>query len=365
MLHRDVTFPSRSHPVWIGEGILSEGRCWPAPTGGSRIALICYDRALEPHLGAIETGLRHAGWEPQHLALEGSEALKNFEQIYPLYAEFLARGLQRSSLLVAAGGGTVGDAIGFLAASFLRGLPWVNVPSTLLAQVDSGLGGKTGVNHAAGKNLIGAIYQPMAVICELTLLAGISTRDRVSGLGEMLKYGLIADADFWFWLLENQSALLKGRPAPLEQAVARSLEIKARYVAADEQDLTGVRAELNFGHTFGHALEAVTGYGTLRHGEAVIYGMLLASWVSAQEGLLNSASAEAILSHLRSLPLPPLPALDAEALERALLQDKKSEGSAIACILLTSLGKATRRQLPVSKLVQAFAALPELLAGRA
>lgn len=363
MLHREVTFPSRSHSIWIGNGILTENRCWPAPTGGSRTALICYDRALHPHLEALKNGLRAAGWEPQSLALEGSEALKSFENIYPLYADFLNRGLQRTSLLVAAGGGTVGDAVGFLAASFLRGLPWVNVPSTLLAQVDSGLGGKTGVNHAAGKNLIGAIYQPSAVICELGFLAGISPRDRVSGLGEMLKYGLIADAEFWEWLLAHQEAVLRGDTHPLEEAVARSLEIKARYVAADEQDLSGIRAELNFGHTFGHALEAVTGYGALRHGEAVIYGMLLASWVSAQEGLLAPEVASQIQAHLRQLPLPRLPELAPSALEQALLQDKKSEGSSIACILLNQLGQATRKHLPAKKLVQAFEALPALLSG--
>ncbi|MEZ0374594.1 MAG: 3-dehydroquinate synthase, partial [Candidatus Sericytochromatia bacterium] len=251
-----VRLGERSHPVHVGQGLLARSDIWPVPRG-SRKALVCLDAHLAGQRDALLTSLSVAGWEPACEILTGSEALKDFQTLLPLYGSCLEHGLQRRSLLVAVGGGTIGDAVGFLAATYLRGIPWVSVPSTLLAQVDSGLGGKTGVNHPAGKNLIGAIWQPAAIVCDTDLLQGLGQRDLVSGLGEMLKYGLIADAGYWSWLKHNLPGILRREPELLAEGILCSLQIKARYVEADEPDLSGVRAALNFGHTFAHALEAV------------------------------------------------------------------------------------------------------------
>ena len=332
-----VELGPRSHPVYVGSGLLSRPQVWPTPQS-SRKALICLDRRLADRQPELLAGLGAAGWEPACELLDASESLKNFEALFPLYGRMLELGLQRRSLLVAAGGGTVGDSVGFLAASYLRGIPWVSVPSTLLAQVDSGLGGKTGVNHPAGKNLIGAIWQPAAIVCDTDLLRGLPAREFVSGLGEMLKYGLIADAEFWCWLKAQTPALLKGDPTALNEGIYRSLQIKARYVAADEPDLSGVRAALNFGHSFGHALEQCAGYGHFRHGEAVIWGMRLAARASKEIGWLAAAAEAEIQAVLAALALPPLPDLDPEALLQALAHDKKREGATVQTLLLRQIG---------------------------
>lgn len=338
----ELTLPEGVYPALIGQQLLARAGSWPA--GQQRKALVLIDAGVDaawPELQSqLRQGLQAAGWRPDCLPLPAGEDLKDFARLYPLYGELLQRGLQRRSLLVAVGGGTLGDAVGFLAATYLRGLDWVNVPSTLLAQVDSALGGKTGVNHPAGKNLIGAIYQPQRILCDTHLLQKLPARDWLSGYGEMLKYGLIHDESLWHWLLQHRSALLGGDASLLEEAVARSLAIKAHFVAQDVRDLTGVRAVLNFGHTFGHALEQVTGYGYYRHGEAVILGMYLAIQTSAAFGLLPAAKAQPLAEALAALPLPALPAeLNAAALLEVMRHDKKNDGEAIHCLLLRGIGQ--------------------------
>lgn len=341
-----VRLGERSHPVHVGQGLLADASVWPEPTA-SRKALLCLDAHLAEKRGPLLASLRAAGWEPECEILQGSEALKDFHTLFPLYGRMLEVGLQRRSLLVAVGGGTVGDAMGFLASTYLRGIAWVSVPSTLLAQVDSGLGGKTGVNHPAGKNLIGAIWQPAAIVCDTDLLKDLGDRDIYSGLGEMLKYGLIADAELWHWLKAHIPDLLARDSAALAEGIYRSLQIKARYVEADEPDLSGVRAVLNFGHTFGHALEAVAGYGAFRHGEAVAWGMKLAARASRRLGWLPVEQAAEIQQVLGDLPLPPLPDLDQAALLQALGHDKKREGGAVQTLLLKRIGEVATAAIEI------------------
>lgn len=345
--HFTVHLGARSHPVYVGQNLLASAEVWPQ--GAGRKALICLDSGLTHLQDSLVQSLQSAGWDVACELLKGSESLKDFQTLFPLYGKFLELGLQKRSLLVAVGGGTIGDAVGFLAASYLRGIPWVSVPTTLLAQVDSGLGGKTGVNHPAGKNLIGAIWQPSAIVCDTSLLDGLSLRDRVSGLGEMLKYGLIADKNLWQWLNQQREGILAGQNGLLDQAIGDSLRIKARYVEADEPDLSGVRAALNFGHTFGHALEAVSGYGAFRHGEAVIWGMRVAAYASHLHGWLSEDEAAEIEAALSALPLPPLPALSPEALLTALAKDKKSEGQTVATLLLRSIGQVDTFPVPLTE----------------
>lgn len=342
----NVALGDRSHPVHVGQGLLADPAVWPKPHNSHK-ALLCLDSRLAHRREALEASLRAAGWEAETEMLQASEALKDFHQLYPLYGRLLAAGLQRRSLLVAVGGGTVGDAMGFLAASYLRGIPWVSVPSTLLAQVDSGLGGKTGVNHPAGKNLIGAIWQPAAIVCDTELLQTLDDREIHSGLGEMLKYGLIDDAELWDWLGQNLPALLARDGGALAEGVYRSLRIKARYVAADEEDTRGIRAALNFGHTFGHAIEAVAGFGHFRHGEAVLWGMRLATRASVLRAGLPPEQAAAIEQTLARVPMPPLPPMALDALLEALGHDKKREGAAVQTLLLKRIGEVTTEGVPL------------------
>ena len=328
--------------VYVHNGAVAEARCWPEAPGPGTAAAVLVDQHLLhlfPELGThITTALSEQGWTPWLRPVEASEALKSMEAVFPLYGELLEQGIRRQGLLVAVGGGTVGDAMGFLAATYLRGIDWVNVPTTLLAQVDSSLGGKTGINHPAGKNLLGAIHQPRHLICDPGLLGALPRREWLSGLGEMLKYGLIHDARFWQQLVNDREALLAGAAAELSAAIARSLEIKAHYVERDERDLMGIRAALNFGHTFAHGLEAALGYGALRHGEAVIQGMILSIMLSQQEGLLPETRADEWLSVLQ--PLAPLSQEEVQAVPRkafltAMQKDKKNQDHRIQVLCIS------------------------------
>lgn len=337
--------------VSTGHQICQRSEVWPAPQGRNRQAVVCIDRAVFAAAPEIQMGLAAAGWQAEVIVLDAGESLKDFQQIYPLYGQFLELGLQRRSLVVAVGGGSLGDAVGFVAATYLRGLPWVNVPTTLLAQVDSCLGGKTGLNHVQGKNLIGAIYQPQAIVCDLDFLTGIPQREYYSGLGEMLKYGLIHDPDYWDYLLTHAEDILNGQPDVLAHAVSRALEIKAHFVKADLQDLLGIRAALNFGHTFAHGLEAATGYGYYRHGEAVLQGMLLAVLFSAHQGVLEEATAQAIVSVLQQWVQPSLPeTVTAQQVTEAMRHDKKNDGAQIQLLLLQSVGQVTSQAYALTEI---------------
>lgn len=343
--HFELPLPQPSQ-VYVGAGIIDTPELWPQ-SPGPQTAMVFIDEQLLPLFADLSTRLSQAltarGWQVKIRPVKASEQLKSMDSLYPLYGELLAAGLRRQSLIVAVGGGTVGDAIGFLAATYLRGVQWVNVPTTLLSQVDSALGGKTGINHTEGKNLIGAFHQPCTLLCDTQLLGDLPERERISGLGEMLKYGLIADAELWQRLVQETPALRQGHSTFLSEAIAQSLQIKARYVLADEYDTLGIRAALNFGHTFAHGLEAAAGYGALRHGEAVLLGMMLAIELSQKSQVLDLEQSKSWLQALQNtsaLKLDDLlQSLDLQVMIQAMKKDKKNENSDIRILLIEEFGK--------------------------
>ena len=349
--------PPPQTQVQIGAGELARLPEWLAPEGPDPHLLLIGDQCLRARGEALAAELRQRGWRTDVYWVEVSEAFKDLTQLQPIYSWMLKVGAHRRSWLLALGGGVIGDAAGFVAATYMRGLRWLSVPTTLLAQVDSGLGGKTGVNHPSGKNLIGAFHQPRHLIADPELLLTLSARDRLSGYGEMLKYGLIFDPDFYQQLIEKRDRLLALDPEVLTSAIARCLALKAEAVAPDEYDQQGVREILNFGHTFGHALEKLTDYSGFRHGEAVILGMWAALELSALAGLMPGAAS--IQAELAALPLPVIPAaVTAADLLAALRHDKKSEGAQVRLILLSAPGcPQIIRDLPPPLLAQAAQAL--------
>jgi 3-dehydroquinate synthase len=334
-----VGLGDRSYAILVGQGA---ARLASRELGDRRgnLAYILADRRLGRQTHALVRALRAAGWKTHVARVTASEAFKDFKRIYPLYGDLLKAGADRHSVLFALGGGVIGDAAGFLAGTYLRGIRWVGVPTTLLAQVDSSVGGKTGVNHALGKNLIGAFHQPTLVACDLDFLKTLPERERLSGLGEMIKYGLIYDRAFYAWLERHWEGILGGESRSLEEAVSRCLKWKARAVAADERDRSGVREVLNFGHTVGHALEAATAYRTFRHGEAIILGMQAATWLSVERGHLDGRTGARIRAFLASLPVPGVPAgIKAQRLLTYVRKDKKAQAGKVRFVLLRDVGK--------------------------
>jgi 3-dehydroquinate synthase len=255
-----------------------------------------------------------------------------------LYGRLLKEGAGRDALFIAIGGGTVGDSIGFLASTYLRGVDWVGVPTTLLAQVDSSIGGKTGVNHSEGKNLIGSFYQPKAVICETSFLKTLSSRELISGWGEIIKYAMISD---WKWVKRLESIFVERKIEDLSlltEATLRAVRLKAERVSRDEFDRKQIREALNFGHTFGHALESLTGYQYFQHGEAVIWGMRFAIILSQIRKKLSLERANVLDQVLRGMVVPPIPVtLSFEAVEKKMLRDKKVRNGKLNFVLLQEL----------------------------
>ena len=309
---------------------------------GSPVAIVG-DRRLRPALDRLERALAARGFRTTTVTVRANEALKSLSALGPLYGKLLRAGLDRRSTIVGVGGGTIGDAVGFLAATYLRGVRFVSVPTTLLADVDSALGGKTGVNHELGKNLIGVFSQPETIVVDPALLRTLDARDRISGLGEIVKYGLIADPALYRSLRERWRELVELREPYTSKTIRRCLAIKARIVAADERELTGLREQLNFGHTVAHALEAVAGFGTLRHGEAVIVGMRAATRLSALRGTLSAGAAAAIDAFLGALPVPPKwRRAPASAVAAATRHDKKRTAKGLRFVLLDRIGHTVR-----------------------
>ena len=342
-----VELGPRSYDVVVGAGLVSEAGRLMAPLLAGRSAVVVTDRVvaglyLDPTLDA----LREANFAPSHLIVEAGERSKDLTTLGGVLDDILDRGIERSTALVALGGGVVGDLTGFAASILLRGVPFVQIPTTLLAQVDSGVGGKTGVNSTHGKNLIGTFYQPRLVLADVATLATLPLRERRAGYAEVVKYGLIDDPAFFAWLETNGAALLDGDPDVLRTAVAHSCRAKARIVADDERE-SGSRALLNLGHTFAHALEAEAGYdGSLLHGEAVAYGMVLAHRLSAALGLCGEDDAGRVAAHFRAVGLPSeadaLPAIrwNSAALIERMKHDKKVQGGRMTFVLTRGIGHA-------------------------
>jgi len=336
----------RSYQVSIGAGLLtSAGARLAALTKKRRVAVVTDTSVAALHLPRLREAL--AGFEVVPIVLPPGEATKSFAQLEAVVDALLALEVTRSDVVIALGGGVIGDLTGFAAAIVKRGMAFVQVPTTLLAMVDSSVGGKTGINTRAGKNLVGAFHQPVAVWADLELLQSLPLRERRAGYAEIVKYGLIADAAFYAWCEANAAALVAGDSAALAHAVAQSCRAKAAIVAADERETDDIRALLNLGHTFGHALEAETGFGgALLHGEAVGIGMAQAFRFSARRGLCPQADADRLTAHLRAVGMMAWPgeagiAADAApGLVRHMLHDKKMTADGLPFILARGIGDA-------------------------
>jgi 3-dehydroquinate synthase len=335
-----VALGERSYPIHIGTGLLDQGALI-APYIESRRAVIVTNTTVAPLYAArLERALASAGVACMRIEIADGEQYKDSATLDAVFAQLLQARVDRHVTLVALGGGVVGDLAGFAAATYQRGVAFVQVPTTLLAQVDSSVGGKTAINHALGKNMIGAFHQPRAVIADLDTLDTLPPRELASGLAEVVKHGAIHDAAFFSWIEENAAALAGRRHDALAHAVRRSCEIKAAVVAEDERE-SGARALLNFGHTFGHAIESGQGYGAWLHGEAVAAGMVLAARLSSQQLGFPAADItrlQALLARL-GLPVAPPPMPVSKWLE-FMGRDKKNEGGSIALVLLERLGRA-------------------------
>ncbi len=328
-----------THEVYIGHDALAHIGRWLLQQPSKR-AFIIADQKLIHARKLLIRALKRSHWEVHEMPVHAGEELKNFNTIYPLYGDLLREKANRDSVLFALGGGTIGDACGFIASTYLRGIRWIGVPTTLLAQVDSSLGGKTGINHSEGKNLIGTFYQPSLVICDTRFLKTLGRREMLSGFGEMIKYGVIFDPNFFKFLEKNQSHILSLKPSVLVQAIHKCLYWKARAISKDEFDRTGIREVLNFGHTFGHALESITQYTRFQHGEAVIWGMRFALALSVVRKKLSIKRQLEIDSILSRLPVPPLP-LDSSLIElfKFMKMDKKVRHGKIHYVLLKDVGR--------------------------
>ncbi|MBL8327543.1 MAG: 3-dehydroquinate synthase [Rubrivivax sp.] len=328
------------YDILIGRGLIGQAASW-AGLPKAREALIVTNTTVGPLWAAPVRQALAAQYEQVSVVeLPDGEQFKDWPALNRIFEHALARGCDRKTVMVALGGGVVGDMTGFAAGCYMRGVPFVQVPTTLLAQVDSSVGGKTAINHARGKNMIGLFYQPQRVICDLDTLDTLPPRELAAGLAEVIKYGPIADPGFLQWIEDHLDALLARDTQALSHAVQRSCEIKAQVVGQDERE-AGLRAILNFGHTFGHAIETGLGYGQWLHGEAVACGMLMAADVSARLGRLPAEEVDRLERLLLRAGLPvQAPALGVERFFELMAVDKKAEAGQIRYVLLQGLGRA-------------------------
>lgn len=336
----NVALDDRSYPIHIGPGILGRGELI-ARHLPQRKAVIITNTVVAPlYLDILKAGLSAQQIAVDTIVLPDGEEHKSWQTLNQVFDALLVRRAERKTTLIALGGGVIGDLVGFAAAVFQRGAPFVQIPTTLLAQVDSSVGGKTAINHPLGKNMIGAFYQPRAVIADTETLKTLPDRELSAGIAEIVKYGLIGDAPFFEWLEGNMDQLMARDPVALTHAIRVSCQNKADVVAEDERE-EGVRALLNFGHTFGHAIESGLGYGQWLHGEAVAAGMVIAARVSRRMGLIDDRSVERITALLLRAGLPVLaPRLGVERYLELMGHDKKVEGGKIHFILLKKIGEA-------------------------
>ena len=342
-----VDLGERSYDILVGDGLLAGAGKLIAPILAEPRAVVITDENVEKHcLGTLEKSLDESGIDHQSIVLEAGEQTKDFSHVEALWGQLLDHRVERTTTLIALGGGVVGDITGFAAAVTLRGMDFIQIPTTLLAQVDSSVGGKTGINTPQGKNLIGAFHQPRLVLADIGALASLPPREMRAGYAEVVKHGLIADADFFAWLEANGPAVIEGDPEACRHAVLTSCRAKASIVQADETE-KGSRALLNLGHTFGHALEAQTGYSNaLNHGEAVAIGLGLAFDLSVRMGLCPGDDRDRLRGHLAAVGLPVgLGGLtdggwSAAGLIDLMGQDKKVRSGAMTFVLLRGIGQA-------------------------
>lgn len=337
-----VPLGKRSYEIKIGAGLLGQlGRECARSGLRGRCAIVSDANVAPLYAQPAMQALAAAGFEPLLLKVPAGETAKSLKTVQACYDQLAAHRLERKSFIVALGGGVVGDLAGFVAATYLRGIPFVQVPTTLLSQVDSSVGGKVGVNLKAGKNLVGAFYQPRLVLCDLSSLATLPDREYRSGLAEVIKYGIIYDAQLFKKLERDMPKLLQRRTETLAAVVARCCEIKAEVVRQDETE-SGLRAILNFGHTVGHALEAISGYGRFLHGEAIAIGQVAAARLSASLLGLSDAELRRIRELLTNAGLPTtlkLSPAQREKVTRAMMLDKKVSAGEVKFVLASRIGK--------------------------
>jgi len=340
MITVNVDLGDRAYPIHIGPGLIDNTACFAPHIAGSSITIVT-NTTVEPlYAERLRLALAPLGKKISTVVLPDGESYKHWETLNLIFDHLLLERADRKTTLIALGGGVVGDMTGFAAACYMRGVPFIQVPTTLLSQVDSSVGGKTGINHPHGKNMIGAFYQPQAVIADTATLRSLPPRELAAGLAEVIKTGLIADADFFDWIEAHIDALYRCDEAAIIHAVRASCEIKARVVATDERE-GGLRAILNFGHTFGHAIEAGLGYGEWLHGEAVGCGMVMAADLSVREGLLDGPARDRITRVIEAAHLPlQAPDLGEARYIDLMSVDKKAEAGAIKFILLDGVGRA-------------------------
>jgi 3-dehydroquinate synthase len=336
-LHVDLG--ERSYPIYIGEQLIERGELLSRHIRGKQVAVVTNHTVAPLYLESVCRSL--AGFTVTPVVLPDGEAHKNWQTLQLIFDGLLGARHDRNTTVVALGGGVVGDMAGFAAASYQRGVDFIQVPTTLLSQVDSSVGGKTGINHPLGKNMIGAFYQPQAVVIDTSTLTTLPPRELSAGLAEVIKYGLICDEPFLGWLEENVDKLRALDSVALTEAIRRSCDAKARVVGADERE-TGVRATLNLGHTFGHAIETHQGYGAWLHGEAVSAGTVMALEMSHQLGWLTSAQRDRAVRLLVRAGLPVVPPADmaSDDFLQHMAVDKKVLNGQLRLILLRGLGEA-------------------------
>ena len=334
----NVNLEDRSYPIYIGSDVSLDNKLYSKHIKTKKIALITNEQIADLYLSEITQTLK--AFDLKTLILPEGETEKNLETVGKA-VEFLSdNGIDRDSSIIAFGGGVIGDITGFVASSYMRGIKFLQVPTTLLAQVDSSVGGKTGVNISTGKNLIGAFYQPSAVIADIRYLNTLEPNRFSEGLAEVIKYGLIRDEDFFAWLGNNTDRILALEPEVMAHLIERCCQIKAEIVSEDERE-GSVRAILNYGHTFGHAIESLTDYSVYTHGEAVSIGMVMAASMSERMGMLSQEDKKDITSLLESVNLPTKkPDLNINDFLESMKRDKKVQDGEIRLILLESIGKA-------------------------
>ena len=336
----DVALPGRAYSIIVGQGVLGRGELFRPLLRQPKLVVVTNTTVAPLHLERFARPLRESGIEVFEIILPDGEQFKNWQTLNSIFDVLLGQHCERSTTLVALGGGVVGDMTGFAASCYQRGMPFIQVPTTLLSQVDSSVGGKTAINHPLGKNMIGAFYQPILVVADTDVLNTLPGRELSAGLAEIIKIGLIRDYPFLEWIEANLEYLMARDPERLQYAICRACKNKAEVVVADEHE-NGERALLNLGHTFGHAIETGMGYGEWLHGEAVAAGTMMAAELSRYLGLINSSDVERVERLFSRVGLPTRgPAMDASRYLELMRHDKKVADGKMRLVLLEQLGRA-------------------------
>lgn len=334
-----VSLAERSYPIYIESGLLTTNSPLASHIKGQRVCIVSNDIVAPLYLQSVKEQL--CKFTLDHIIIKDGEAEKNLSNFERIMAHMLVNGHGRDSTLIALGGGVIGDLTGFAAACYQRGIDFIQIPTTLLSQVDSSVGGKTAVNHPLGKNMIGAFYQPNAVLIDIDSLSTLPVREFNAGMAEVIKYGILGDKAFFNWLIKNKAAIKAKQATLLAEMIKRCCQAKADIVSQDEKE-SGVRALLNLGHTFGHAIEAEQGYGVWLHGEAVATGMVLATKLAQQLGYLNANDTSLIVELIEYFDLPTVaPAsMSFDDFLKHMARDKKNLGGKLRLIIPTAIGKS-------------------------